>query len=285
MKIIILGSKGSLGQQLVKVFQDKNEIIAWDHNQVDVTDQELVTNKIHDIKPNLIINASAYNAVDRCEDNEEEFKYAKKVNGLAPGYIARAALDVSAFFVHYSSDYVFDGRSEDGYLEKDIPRPINKYGETKLLGEKEILKLTGDGLKCYIIRTSKLFGPKGLSEKVKNNFFDIMLSLAKEKKGLRVVDEEISCFTYTPDLAVTTRKMVDEKLGFGVYHIVNAEACTWYKAAEALFEILNMDVSLQRVSSDEFPRPAKRPKNAILLNKKIPQLRSFKEALEDYLKL
>ena len=211
MKIIILGSGGNLGQQLIKVFKDDNEVIAWDRDQVDISDEELIYNKIQDIKPELIINAAAYNAVDKCEESQEEFEIAKKINGLAPGYIAKAALSIGAIFLHYSSDYIFDGTNADGCLETDTPKPVNKYGETKLLGEKEILRFTGNGLKFHIVRTSKLFGPKGGSNLAKDSFFDVMLKLGKEREQLKLVDEETSCFTYTPDLAEVTKKLIFEK--------------------------------------------------------------------------
>lgn len=283
MKIIILGSGGNLGQQLIKVFKDDNEVIAWDRDQVDISDEELIYNKIQDIKPELIINAAAYNAVDKCEESQEEFEIAKKINGLAPGYIAKAALSIGAIFLHYSSDYIFDGTNADGCLETDTPKPVNKYGETKLLGEKEILRFTGNGLKFHIVRTSKLFGPKGGSNLAKDSFFDVMLKLGKEREQLKLVDEETSCFTYTPDLAEVTKKLIFEKLGYGIYHISNATPCTWYEAAQELFKQANININVNPVDSSEFPRPAKRPRYSVLINTKLPQLRSYKDALTEYL--
>ena len=186
--------------------------------------------------------------------------------------------------MHYSSDYVFDGLNSKGYLEKDVPKPINKYGESKLLGEKEILKQVNSGLKWYIIRTSKLFGPKGESDQAKDSFFDIMLKLGKEKDELRLVDEEMSCFTYTPDLAKATKELVNGKLGCGIYHLSNLIPCTWYEATVELFKQSKIDIKLVPILSEQYPRPAKRPNSSILLNNKFPQLRSYKEALKDYLR-
>lgn len=285
MKILILGSQGNLGSQLVKVFESGNDVIAWDRSEVDIADKELLQKKISEIKPGVIINAIAYNAVDKCESDDKEGELAEKINVKAVGYLAEEALAIGATIVHYSSDYVFGGRKKDGYKEDSEPRPINKYGETKLGGEKEIIRLSGKGLKWYLIRTSKLFGPKGESEYSKPSFFDVMLKLAKEKNELDVVDEEISCFTYTPDLARATRDLVESDAGYGIYHIVNSGPCTWYNAAKDLFDLAGIKIKINAVASDNFPRSAKRPKNSVLLSAKIKPLRDWQEALKEYLKI
>lgn len=285
MKILILGSQGNLGQQLVKVFSaDQNEVIGWDKEDVDITDKGLMQKKVDDLKPNLIINAVAITNVDFCE-SDEGYEIAKNINGLAVGYLAQEALKVNAAFIHYSTDYVFEGINKDGYKEDDQPNPINRYGETKLMGEQEIIRLSGRGLKWFIIRTSKLFGPKGLSEVSKPSFFDLMLALSKERKELDIVDEEVSCFTYSPDLAAMTKKLIDEDMGFGIYHLINSKSCTWYAAAKELFKITNTKIKINKVTSDRFPRPAKRPKYSALINTKIKKLRTWQDALKEYLQV
>lgn len=275
---------------MIKVFATENEVIAWDREEIDITDKELVIKKISDVKPNIIINAAAYNAVDKCEEDKAEFALAKKLNCEAVGYLAEAALEVNAVLVHYSSDYVFDGgvktKKESrgaGFKEDDQPCPVNKYGETKMQGERELITRSNKGLKWYLIRTSKLFGPKGESEFAKPSFFDIMLKLAKEKEFLDVVNEEMSCFTYTPDLALYTKKLIESDKGSGIYHLINEGPCTWYKAAKELFKIAGVKIKVNPVSSEKFPRPAKRPAYSVLLNTKFEQLRDWKEALEEYL--
>ena len=288
MKILILGSKGNLGRQLVKVFQDDNEVIAWDRGEIDITDKELILKKIKEIKPEIVINAAAYNAVDKCEVDEKEFELAEKLNGGAVGYLAEAAIEVGATLVHYSTDYVFSGDKKEGYNEYDEPCPVNKYGETKLMGEQEIIKRSGQGLKWYLIRTSKLFGPKNVeticeSSNAKPSFFDTILQLGKERGYIDVVNEEVSCFTYTIDLAKATKKLIEQNCGYGIYHIINSGPCTWYEAAVELFKIANIDIKVNSVSSNKFPRPAKRPKYSVLLNTKFEQLRDWKEALKKYL--
>jgi len=285
MEVLILGAKGNLGSQLVKIFfADKDyKIIAWDKEEIDITDKELVFKKIRELKPGIVINAAAYNAVDKCEEDEKEFALAKKINIEAVGYLVEACLETGAVLVHYSSDYVFAGDKKEGYKEDDEPNPINKYGETKLAGEQEVIKKSGQGLKYYLIRTSKLFGPKAESEGAKPSFFDLMLDLAKKKKELDVVNEEVSGFTYTPDLARATKKLLESDKGYGIYHITNVGRATWYETAMELFKITGKKIKINPVSGDKFPRPAKRPSYSVLINTKFGMQRDWKEALREYL--
>lgn len=285
MKILILGAKGNLGTQLNKVFSAdrENEVIAWDREQIDVTDEDLVNKKVEDLRPDIIINAVAYTAVDRCEESEEEYDKAKELNIDVPRYLAKAALENKALFIHYSTDYVFDGEKE-AYDEKDEALAQNRYGKTKLHGEKAVLKLSGEGLHWYLIRTSKLFGPRGENENAKPSFFDTMLKLAREKEELDLVDGEKSCFTYTCDLAEATKKLVDNEAGYGIYHLVNEGPVTWYDGAKKLFELTGTDIKLNKIKSEDLQRPAKRPKSSVLLNTKAEKLRRWEEGLSDYLK-
>jgi len=285
MEVLILGAKGNLGSQLVKIFfADKDyKIIAWDKEEIDITDKELVFKKIRELKPGIVINAAAYNAVDKCEEDEKEFALAKKINIEAVGYLVEACLETGAVLVHYSSDYVFAGDKKEGYKEDDEPNPINKYGETKLAGEQEVIKKSGQGLKYYLIRTSKLFGPKAESEGAKPSFFDLMLDLAKKKKELDVVNEEVSGFTYTPDLARATKKLLESDKGYGIYHITNVGRATWYETAIELFKITGKKIKINPVSGDKFPRPAKRPSYSVLINTKFDRQRDWKDALREYL--
>lgn len=282
MKVLIIGARGNLGGQLAKVFSQNHEVFGWDREDLDVTDKDQVLEKIRSLNPEIIINTASFNAVDECE-NEGGFAVAKKINGEAVGYLAKIALEINSILVHYSTDYVFAGDKKGGYMEIDKPAPISKYGESKLLGEKRIKKYAEQGLKYYLIRTSKLFGPKGESTVAKPSFFDIMLKLAKEKDSLEVVDEEVSCFTYTPDLAQATRELIESKKEFGIYHLINEGAVTWYEAVLELFRITNTSIKVDPVTSDKFPRKALRPKHSVLVNTKLNKLRNFKEALEEYL--
>ena len=283
MRVLILGAKGNLGGQLVKVFStDENEVIDWDKEEIDITDRGLILKKVGDIKPDLIINAAAYNAVDKCEESDAQYEIAKKVNIDGPKFIVEAAIANNAILVHYSTDYVFDGKNKKGYTETDEPNPISRYGKTKFHGEKRIIEQSGNGLKWYLIRTSKLFGPKGESEAAKPNFFDLMLKLSKEKDELEVVNEEKSFFTYTVDLAEATKKLIESNAGFGVYHLTNQSAYSWLGAAKEFFKVANIKIPIKSVTASKFPRPAKRPKYSMLLNTKTEQMRDLKDSLTDY---
>jgi dTDP-4-dehydrorhamnose reductase len=177
-KILILGADGNLGTQLIKNSElfGFNQIIPFGRKDLDLLDYDSIISKISKVKPDVIINTAAYNAVDKCEEFEDEFKLAKKINSEAVKFLGKAAIKKNSVLVHYSSDYVFggdvcheDGCNDDcllkfkengGFREDDEPCPVNKYGLSKLWGEEELLKLKDKKLKYYIIRTSKLFGPK-----------------------------------------------------------------------------------------------------------------------------
>ncbi|HRY52396.1 MAG TPA: dTDP-4-dehydrorhamnose reductase [Candidatus Portnoybacteria bacterium] len=287
-KVLIIGAKGMLGQELVKVFsvpsaqdEKKYEVVAWDKEEINITDEAQVKNKIRELAPQIIINAAAYNSADKCEE-PEYFEVAKKINGLAPGYLAQVAKSLGAIFTHYSTDYIFDGKNKDGYNESAFPSPISKYGESKLLGEKQVAAVGGQ---YYIIRLQRLFGSPAKSIEAKKSFFDVMLKLSQEKKELGAVDEELANFTYAPDLALQTKYLIEKKLPTGIYHITNeGSPATWFGAAEALFKVAGVGgVKLIPLASSLFPRPAKRPKYSVLLNTKLPPLRPWNEALKEFL--
>jgi dTDP-4-dehydrorhamnose reductase len=208
---------------------------------------------------------------------------AKELNIDAPRYLARAALENKALFIHFSSDYVFDGHGAGIYEEDYETRSLNRYGKTKLHGEKAIIKMSAEGLKWYLIRTSKLFGPKGANEKSKLSFFDLILSLAPERDEFNMVDGERSCFTYTPDLANTVKKMIDNNVGYGIYHIINEGPVTWYGGVKELFKLKDVDIKVNPIKSEELKRPAKRPESSVLVNTKLEKLRSWEDALKEYL--
>lgn len=325
-KVLIIGSKGMLGQELVNIFKsDKDyKVTAWDFDKIDITDESQVKEKITKLNPEIIINSAAYNAVDLCEKDKAEFSKAKMLNGKAPGYLAKVAKKLDAIFVHYSTDYVFSGMPEIpepagcagscsscslhegfapqiGFDENAIPEPIQNYGKTKLMGEEAVQK---NGERYYIIRLSKLFGKPAKSKTAKKSFFDVMLEVGKKNKevhpvksgkagarseseqfnGVKVVDEETSCFTYAPDLAKKTKEIIESEKPYGIFHVSNADACTWYEAVVELYKMAKIKTKVIPVSSDEFPRPATRPYVSTLINTKLNPLRSYKLALREYLK-
>ncbi len=282
-KILIIGVMGLLGPELARVFKDSRDydVTGWDIPDIDIGDEASVNEKILALKPDIIINSAAYNAVDKAEE-PEGFEVAKRINGLAPGYIARVANALGALLVHYSTDYVFDGTKKEGYVESDIPSPISRYGESKYLGEVKVQENTE---RYYLIRLQKLFGMPSSNPNAKKSFFETMLNLAKTQDSFRVVDDELANFTYAPDLAKRTKYLIESGMPFGIYHITNEGApVTWYGAARILFDLAGIkDVQIIPVSSNEFPRPAKRPKYSILLNKKLEPLRNWPDALREFL--
>lgn len=273
---LIIGAKGMLGQDLVKVFSaDKNyDVIAWDLENLDITNKNDVFEKIGKLKPKIIINAAAYTDVDRCEDMAKK-DLCMKVNGEAVGYLASCASKLNAILVHYSTDYVFSGKKQEGYKEdeKEIA-PINFYGKSKALGEK---KLKENTKKFYLIRTSWLYGKGG------RNFVDTMLKLSKTKKELKVVNDQHGKPTYTLDLAKKTKELIDKNLPYGIYHITNEGETTWFSFAKKIFELAKINVKVIPCTSAEFPRPASRPAYSSLINTKLSPLRPWKEALKEYL--
>lgn len=306
IKVLIIGAKGTLGQELVRIFRRDRDytVTAWDREELDITNPALVNKLISKLRPKIIINSAAYNAVDKAEE-KKEFEIAKKINGKAPGYLAKIAKSIGATFVHYSTDYVFNGKPEInlepagcthscascelhqnfvpqiGFNEDAKPRPISNYGKSKLLGEKEVQKIKG---KNYVIRLSKLFGKPAKIDGAKRSFFDVMLEAGKKHKQVKAVDEETSCFTYAPDLAKKTKEIIESKKPSGIYHVVNSDPCTWYEAVVELYRQAKIKTKVLPVGSGEFPRPAKRPYVSTLINTKLNPLRSYKEALKEYLK-
>lgn len=266
-----------LGQELVKVFHDQ-EVVAWDREDCDITQKEDVQNKIKSVAPDLIINAAAYNDVDGAEKEKD---LADMINGYAPGYIAEAADEAGARLVHYSTDYVFPGDVQQGYREDIMPDPISAYGLSKYLGELETAKFTK---RYFLIRLSRLFGPAGTGAGAKKSFVDKMIELAQTRDELDIINEEVSSPTYAPDLAKTTRQIVEGDYDFGIYHAANKGACTWYEFAQAIFKIKEIDIKLNPVPGSKFPRAAKRPAYSVLLNTKLPEARTWQEALWEYLK-
>ena len=285
MKIVILGAKGNLGSQLKLALEQDHEVYAFDRDDFNALDKEVLSNVLTDLLPDLVVNTIAYNKVDNCE-NEEHYSQALALNRDLPAYLASLALKLDFILAHYSTDYVFSGLKNDPeFVEDDTPNPINKYGESKFLGELELLKLKDRGLKFYIVRTSKLFGPRLENSNAKPSFFDIMLKAASENNELKVVSEELSCFTYTPDLAASCARLFMARPAYGIYHLVNENPVTWHEAASELFLLAKKDVLIRAVRSEDLARAARRPKFSILKNTKLKKMRPYQDALKDYLRI
>jgi len=281
MRVLILGKNGMLGNDMVKVFSDI-DFIALGFKDLDVRDREAVNETFMSIQPDIVINCTGYTDVDKAEEEEE---LANDINGYAVGVLARACREIDATFVHFSTDYVFHGDKKNGYSEESGTNPINAYGRSKLLGEHLIFDEM-DAIypeapkpgKYFIIRTSWLFGKHG------KNFVDTMIELGSKRDTLKVVDDQVGKPTYTIDLCEQTKWLITSKeYTSGLYHITNEGTTTWFKFAKKIFTLSKMKTRVVPCSSDEFKRPAKRPKHSNLINNMLPKLRSWDEALKDYL--
>ncbi|MEP7162729.1 MAG: NAD(P)-dependent oxidoreductase [Candidatus Moraniibacteriota bacterium] len=304
-RVLILGSKGMLGQALLEEFRELSgyAVTAWDKEEIDLTDFGVLEEALRKQNPNIVINAAAYNAVDDCEEDTREFEKAVVLNAKLPENLAQFSSKFGFFLVHYSTDYVFDGTLEvgqasggcqsgaccggnchgsdnAGYDEEALPHPLSKYGETKLAGEGFV---RGQTQNYYIIRLSKLFGRPGTSTVAKHSFFEVMLDKGKRGEVIKVVDGEKSCFTYAPDLARATRTLLEDACPSGIYHLPNEGGATWYEATQALFGLAGLTLPIEPISPEAFSRKAKRPIFSVLLNTQRPLLRPYTEALRDYL--
>lgn len=259
MSCLILGHSGQLATHLRKILPDA---IAWGRNELDLSRSDAVTRTIVDLAPTGIVNAAAYTAVDRAE---EEPEIAWRVNVTAVADIANAARTLGVPVIHVSTDYVFDGTKTSAYNVHDPYGPINAYGRSKLAGELAITSLCAEH---YILRTSWVFSEYG------NNFVKTMLRLARERDTLRVVDDQHGVPTYAGDLARVVAKLLENASGSGLqpgtYHAVGGRAVTWHGFAQqivtkaATHGLIDHDVDVVGIPSSQFPTPAARPANSRL---------------------
>jgi dTDP-4-dehydrorhamnose reductase len=274
-RVLILGSKGTLGGQLMKLYP---EAVGWDREDIDVLDDLSLRAKIGSLgfTPDAIVNCVAFNDVDGAEDRPDR---AFALNADFVGELAGYAKDMGIPLVHYSTNYVFDGAHGE-YAEADPPAPLSVYGRSKLRGEQ---LAAASGARCYVVRTAVIFGPKGSSDLSKKSFVDIMLDLSAKRDTLQVVSDEINSLTYAPDLAAGTHRLLDALPPPGIYHLTNSGGASWFDFAREIFHIAGRSVTVLPVPSSHFPRKAARPPRAILLNTKLPALRPWKAALAEFL--
>ena len=274
-RVLILGSKGTLGGQLVKLY---SEAVGWDREDIDVLDYPSLRAKIGSLgfTPDAIVNCVAFNDVDGAEDRPDR---AFALNADFVGELAAHVKDMGVPLVHYSTNYVFDGVQGE-YAEADPPAPLSVYGRSKLRGEQ---MAAASGAWYYVVRTAVIFGPKGASDLSKKSFVDIMLDLSARKDTLQVVSDEINSLTYAPDLAAGTRGLLGALPPPGIYHLTNSGGASWFDFAQEIFRMAGRNVTVLPVPSTQFPRKAARPATAILLNTKLPALRPWKAALAEFL--
>jgi dTDP-4-dehydrorhamnose reductase len=255
MKILVTGARGQLGRDISELcISRKISCIAADSKVLDINDKTKVRDIITSQKPDIIINCAAYNAVDLAEN---EWEKAFLVNGVGVRNLALAANKCGSILVHYSSDYVFDGKTSRPYTVVDQPGPVSRYGESKLLGENNVRDLCD---RYYLIRTAWVFG-KGNT----TNFAGKVLEWSRGKQEISVVDDQVSSPTYTHDLARATLDLVSTD-SFGLYHITNSGSCSRYEWARFILDTTGWKGKLIRAKSQDFKTPAKRPEYSVLDN-------------------
>ncbi len=268
MKILVTGANGMLGQDLCPILEDVGyEVIETDINNLDITNAQAVAAFIKQEAPVIVIHCAAYTNVDKAE---EDLKNAERINVTGTESVAKACAEAGAVMVYISTDYVFDGTKNSPYTPEDKPNPVNNYGLTKLKGEEVVKKYCE---KYYIARTSWLYGHHG------KNFVETMISLAKDRPELKVVDDQIGCPTWTVELANGIIKLFDKP--YGTYHVCGSGSTSWYGFAKEILK--NCEVKILPCTTEEFPRPARRPKYSIMDNGKI--CRNWQDALKDYMEL
>jgi dTDP-4-dehydrorhamnose reductase len=279
VRALIAGAAGQLGRDLVSALGSE---VAWagGRAELDVTDAEAVAATVRRVAPDVIFNAAAYNKVDGAET---ETARALEVNALGPRLLAQAAAQAGALCVHFSTDYVFDGRESRPYREEDCPRPLGAYGVSKLAGESLVAASPGQWL---IVRTSGVFGRGGNRQKG-GSFVERILEQARAGKPLRVVKDQVFSPTYAPDLARASIALVRAGAR-GLFHVVNEGSCSWWELALAGLSLAGLQASVEGIGAAELGRPAARPPYSALdtgryLGLGLPPLRTWHEALAESL--
>ena len=272
-KVIITGSGGQLGKELVPLLKDDYLVHPFTKQQLDITNRKQIEETLEQIKPDFLINTAAYTQVDLCETDIDN---AYLINGIAPYYLACEAKEKKVKFLHISTDYVFDGKKTEPYKEDDETDPHTIYGKSKLLGE-EFTRLAYE--ESIIIRTSWLYGHDG------KNFVNTIKKSAASTKELRVVDDQFGSPTYTKDLAIAIKQLLTKPAG--IYHVTNSGMCTWYEFAREIVKHLQSDAVVNPVSTEEYGLATPRPKYSVLSHQKINtngiHMRNWKKGLLEFL--
>jgi dTDP-4-dehydrorhamnose reductase len=263
VKALVAGAHGQLGRDLVAVLKSE---VAWagGRAELDVTDWEAVSSVVRRVRPDVIFNGAAYNKVDGAET---ETGRALEVNALAPGLLARAAASVGALFVHFSTDYVFDGLSKTPYREDDCPAPLGAYGVSKLAGERLVLASPGEHL---VVRTSSVYGRGGNRQKG-GSFIERILEQARAGQPLRVVSDQTFSPTYAPDLAEAAIALVRAGAR-GLLHVTNAGSCSWHEFAQKCLALAGIDAPVAAISAAELGLAARRPAYSVLDSSRYHEL-------------
>ena len=277
MKILITGSNGQLGSELINFAKANNiSAVGIDIDDCDITNLEAVKTVFGEIKPDCVIHCAAYTAVDKAESNKE---LCLAINKTGTENIAKVCKDIEAKLIYISTDYVFQGEGIAQYKPDDETDPINFYGESKLLGELAVKEYLTD---YFIVRISWVFGLGG------GNFVKTMLSLADSKSELNVVGDQIGSPTYCGDLAPLLFDM-SKSNKYGIYHATNEGFCSWALFADFAIKTAGKECYINPINTEEYPTPAVRPKNSKMSKEKLTEngfskLPTWKSAVERYIK-
>jgi dTDP-4-dehydrorhamnose reductase len=276
-RVLITGGKGQLGSDLAEQLGSRAEIRVLSHADLDIGDFDALARTIDDFRPDTVFNCAAYHNVDLCE-TEEEMSF--RINGTAVKRMAEHCSATGAKLVHFSSNYVFDGRREEPYSEDDVPSPRSVYAISKLAGEQIAIAYGGGAL---VVRGAGLYGLHGSGQKG-GNFVTRVLDRARDGQQIRMVSDQRLSPTFTSDLAAAIIEAVERDVD-GVLHLTAAGACSWLQFTEAIYEIAGVDVPIEAVTTSG---GTDRPLNGVLENRRAQQLglqplRHWRDALEDYM--
>jgi len=268
MRILVIGKDGQVGWDLCRSLAPLGEIVATGRHQLDLSDAGAIRRVLAEVQPELIVNAAAYTAVDKAED-ERDLAYA--INAAAPAVLAEEAARLGAGLVHYSTDYVFDGTKRTPYSEEDSTAPLNVYGASKLAGEHAI---TASGAAYLIFRTSWVYSARG------KNFFLTMLRLASQEKEVRIVQDQIGAPTWSRSIADATAEVLRRCFGGrngtkkmfelrGIYNMMSQGSTSWFGFARAILAQFAPEVKVTPILSSEFKTAAQRPAYSVLSGEKL----------------
>lgn len=276
-RILITGANGQLAREYQQYLYNLNlDVLALDRDSLDITSLDKVKEVFDSYRPDIVINCAAYNLVDKAEEDTEK---AFNVNAKGVKNLAISSKKYNALIVHYSTDYVFDGSKESPYLEVDETNPINKYGESKLLGESLLIEETE---KYLIFRVSWVFGPG------RQNFLYKLTEWARERDILKIVCDQVSIPTYTEDIVKVSMLAINKGLR-GLFHLTNSGYASRYEVSKYFLEKRGLNTMIIPVRSEYFPTPAKRPYFSVMSNSRISNILDIKipdwrEGIERFIK-
>jgi len=283
VKIALIGVDGQLGTDINNYFKGKEIEIAGmvGLKDINVSDYKMSESILKRINPDIVINTAAFHDVDLCED---EARSAFEVNVMGVRNLAMICREMDTPLMHFSTDYIFDGKKKEPYIEEDCAGPLSLYGISKLAGE-QVMQYILD--KYYIIRLSGLYGHAGCAGKGNINFVELIIKMAEKEKEIKVVNDQVLTPTSTVDVSEKLFELIQTGK-YGIYHMTNTGSCSWYEFACEIFRLMKLSAKILPTTTEEFGAKARRPQYSVLDNLNLRKigladLRNWKEALRDYI--